>query len=265
VALKMYIFAAAVSRMKREDMLERIRTALGRPQSGTSSDIAHLSPDGLPPARLEAVSPSIPQAELIARFEAELQKVAGSTYRAAGATELEAILRQILTASQARRVALSRNPLLSETRLAAKLSAWGMTVSEWSADDNSGAAGPTGPMATFREAVFEAEVGITGVHFVLAETGSLVLTSRSEGAQLASLAPPVHVALYRENQVLGSLDDVLERLSESGGPPAADAGRSVVFVTGPSRTADIEQVLIRGVHGPREVHAILIDGICVRP
>ena len=98
----------------------------------------------------------------------------------------------------------------------------------------------------------------------LVEDGSkVILTSRTEGAQLASLAPPVHVALYRESQVLASLDDVLERLKEAGGPLSPDPGRSVVFVTGPSRTADIEQVLIRGVHGPREVHAILIGEPCL--
>jgi L-lactate dehydrogenase complex protein LldG len=251
--------------MKREQMLQRIRTALGRSQAGETSDIAHPSTDGLPPARLDGVLPSIPQNDLVAKFESELQKLAGSTHRAASATEFETLLRQILTATHARRVALSRNPLLSEVGLAAKLAAWGMAVSQWTAECHSGAAELAQPMASFREAAFEAEVGITGVHFVLAETGSLVLTSRSEGTQLASLAPPVHVALYRESQVLGSLDDVLERLKESGGPLAADAGRSVVFVTGPSRTADIEQVLIRGVHGPREVHAILVGDACLLP
>src|SRR5205814_5124805 len=165
--------------------------------------------------------------------------------------------------AHARRVALSGNPLLTELGLAAKLGVWGMTVTQWFARSKSAAAGPSEEASNFREAAFDAEVGITGAEFALAETGSLVLTSRSEGAQLASLAPPVHVALYRQNQVLASLDDVLERLALSGGPPAPDAGRSVVFVTGTSRTADIEQVLIRGVHGPREVHAILVADACL--
>jgi L-lactate dehydrogenase complex protein LldG len=111
----------------------------------------------------------------------------------------------------------------------------------------------------FRSASFAASVGITGVEFVLAETGSLVLTSATEGSQLASLAPPVHVALYLRSQVVGSLDEVLAKL---GG--AAPAGRSIVFITGPSRTADIEQILVRGVHGPGQVHAILVEESCLR-
>ena len=64
----------------------------------------------------------------------------------------------------------------------------------------------------FREEAFAAEVGITGADWVLAESGTLVLTSLTEGAQLASLAPPVHVALYRSSQVVASLEEVLERL-----------------------------------------------------
>jgi L-lactate dehydrogenase complex protein LldG len=101
------------------------------------------------------------------------------------------------------------------------------------------------------------------VEFALAETGSLVVTSLTEGAQLASLAPPVHVALYRRSQLVASLDEVLERLPVARHPDFALPGRSVVFITGTSRTADIEQILIRGVHGPGEVHAILVEEACL--
>ncbi len=106
-------------------------------------------------------------------------------------------------------------------------------------------------------------MGITGADFVLAETGSLVLTSFTEGSQLASLAPPVHVALYRRSQLRASLDEVLQNLPVSRDPTRPSPARSAVFVTGPSRTADIEQILVRGVHGPREVHAILVEEACL--
>ena len=204
--------------------------------------------------------PPIEKADQLPRFEAELQKLAGATYRAANGEQLEQSLRSIINNVHATRVVLSRNPLLKQLQFAEKLRAWGVAVKEW---PETGEAGADTGRNTFRQASFQAQVGITGVDFVLAETGSLVLTSRTEGSQLASLAPPVHVALYRESQVAGSLDDVLEALSFSDGPLVPNGGRSVVFITGTSRTADIEQVLIRGVHGPREVYAILVGEACL--
>ena len=250
----------------REEMLDRIRRALGRPQTGRPGVVTDAR--SLPPARLDGVMPPIEKPDYLPKFEAELEKLAGATYRAANAAQLDETLRSIVGDSSA--VVLSRNPVLKQLRLAEKLRAWGAAVEEWPekvGDPEPGRRAEAGAEAerseAFKGASFQARVGITGVDCVLAETGSLVLTSRTEGSQLASLAPPVHVALYRESQVAASLDDVLEALNLSGGPAAPDGGRSVVFITGTSRTADIEQVLIRGVHGPREVHAILVGEACL--
>jgi L-lactate dehydrogenase complex protein LldG len=177
---------------------------------------------------------------------------------------LEEVLLTILAHAKATSVVLSRNPLLANLNLAPLLRARGQAVSVWQAsrgEDSPGAG--DAPLRVFAEASFTATVGITGVDFALAETGSLVVTSLTEGAQLASLAPPVHVALYRRSQLVASLDEVLERLRVASHPDLALPGRSVVFITGTSRTADIEQILIRGVHGPGEVHAILVEEACL--
>ena len=98
--------------------------------------------------------------------------------------------------------------------------------------------------------------------FALAESGTLVLSSATEGSQLTSLAPPVHIALYRRRQLVASLEELLERASMGGDRGILGGGRSIVLITGTSRTADIEQILIRGVHGPRQVHAILVEDSC---
>jgi len=238
-------------------MIERIRKALGR--SGGYSEPAESS---LPPALpLDGILPAIPAEELLPRFEAEFTKVAGVAHRAARRQELEELLRTILSQAKADGVVLSRNPLLADLNLASLLRGWGKRVSVWPAlGTRDVPALGDDPLRGFTEAGFAATVGITGVEYALAETGSLVVSSRTEGAQLASLAPPLHIALYQRSQLVASLDEVLQRLPISNA--AEDPGRSVVFITGTSRTADIEQILIRGVHGPGEVHAILVGREC---
>jgi L-lactate dehydrogenase complex protein LldG len=203
--------------------------------------------------------PPLPPEEYQAKFQAEWEAVAGVAHRVATLKELETVLRQILAGSGARAVVLSRNPLLTELGIADRLRAAGKLVTSWAGDSKGGQAPSP---SQFDAASFQAEVGITGVEYVLAETGSLVLTSLTEGAQIASLAPPVHVALYRRSQLVGSLDEVLARLPISNPSDRTSPSRSVVIITGTSRTADIEQILIHGVHGPREAHAILVEETC---
>jgi len=260
---------------RREEIIRRIRKALGRPPD---SRLVIGGSTELPASPLAGILPTIPPEELLPRFEAELTKVAGMAHRATSRQGLEEILKTILLQTKAKSVVISRNPLVADLNLEPSLRAWGTGVSVWPAfgggdDPIIGEASLRG----FAEASFAATVGITGVDFALAETGSLVVTSWTEGAQLASLAPPVHVALYRRSQLVASLDEVLEKLPVAGPHPSVpppvgaaskgrgdgqDPGRSVVFITGTSRTADIEQILIRGVHGPGEVHAILVEAPC---
>lgn len=240
-------------------MLQRVRRALGRPPEGTVE-----GPRGADAAPTEAgAPPPLAAEEILPKFEAEWQKVGGAVYRAADLADLERIVQMILETAEAASVVLSRNPLLGKLRLEERLRAWGKSVTAWPKLSAAPEEDEATPLREFAAASFSAAAGITGVDFVLAETGSLVLSSRTEGSQLASLAPPVHVALYRRDQLVGSLDEVLEKLSLSRQPNGLASGRSVVLITGPSRTADIEQILVRGVHGPREVHAILVEESCL--
>lgn len=237
---------------KRDEMLAKVRQALGhttKPAIGEKSCSLGLAPGG-------SFLPPIMATEWVSAFEAELQKLGGVAHRASSTAELDRVLHDILATTNTGPVALSRNPLLLRLRLVEKLEAWGKTAEFWPQTATEEA------VARFRSQCFSAGVGITGVEFVLAESGSLILTSRSEGSQLVSLAPPIHIALYRRFQVVETLEDVLNQLQTPTPADPALPGRSVVFITGPSRTADIEQVSIRGVHGPIEVHAILVEENC---
>ena len=110
-----------------------------------------------------------------------------------------------------------------------------------------------------RRRLAESGMGITGADYAIAETGSVIVLPRRGLSRLVSVSPPVHVAIVRPSDVLGTLDDLfaLRRLEyhRNGG----DMGSYLNFITGPSRTADIEQTIVVGVHGPREVHLVLLD------
>jgi L-lactate dehydrogenase complex protein LldG len=101
-----------------------------------------------------------------------------------------------------------------------------------------------------------AEVGINFADYALADTGSLVFLSESHQSRLISLLPPVHIAIVARNKILSGLDELYTLVPQ----PAANSS-SMVIVTGPSRTADIEMRLVRGVHGPGEVHVIIVEDV----
>jgi L-lactate dehydrogenase complex protein LldG len=235
----------------RQEMLDRVRKALSRPESG--SVVGEL-----PSVDLTGVMPPLSPDDYLDKFEVEWEKVSGVAYRVSSLNELESVLQKILVPEETQAVVLSRNPILKELRIAERLAAVNKVATYWTGGLTEG----THSLADFNKASFAARAGITGVDFVLAESGTLVLSSATEGAQVASLAPPIHIALFRRHQIVGSLDEVLAKLPISSSPDRPSANRSVVFITGTSRTADIEQILIKGVHGPREVHAILVEDSC---
>jgi L-lactate dehydrogenase complex protein LldG len=112
--------------------------------------------------------------------------------------------------------------------------------------------------ARLRAVTAEAGLGLTGVDLALAETGSLVLRSGPGRPRSTSLLPPCHVAVFDRGVLVESLAQVSVFL-EAWHAHDDGLGGVINFITGPSRTADIELTLTRGVHGPKEVHAVFVD------
>lgn len=102
--------------------------------------------------------------------------------------------------------------------------------------------------------LFKIEVGVTTAQAGIAETGTLVLDSAVEQNRLVSLVPPVHIAILDASRILATLGETLALL-QSG----AEVSPAITFITGPSRTADIELTLAIGVHGPQELYVIVIE------
>ena len=105
-----------------------------------------------------------------------------------------------------------------------------------------------------RADLFRSDVGITRAQAGIAETGTLVLDSSVERNRLVSLVPPIHVAILNASQIFPTLSDVLAAL-QSGN----ELSPAITFITGPSRTADIELTLAIGVHGPQELYVVIVQ------
>jgi L-lactate dehydrogenase complex protein LldG len=100
-------------------------------------------------------------------------------------------------------------------------------------------------------------VSLTGAFAGVAETGSLMLCSGAAGPTTLNFLPETHIVVLRASRMVGPYEEAWDRLRESCG--SAGLPRTVNFVTGPSRTADIEQTIQMGAHGPRRLCILLVD------
>lgn len=111
-----------------------------------------------------------------------------------------------------------------------------------------------------RRFFIEADIGISGANFAVAETGSLVIISNEGNARLATSLPPVHIAIVTTEKFVETLEEAATLIKAL---VTASSGKKITsyvsFITGPSSTTDIEKELIIGAHGPREVHIIILD------
>lgn len=211
--------------MARDTILHKVRNALGRTVG---------QPPESPP-ELYFNRPSLTVDARIAAFTEALEALAGKVFHAR--TQEEA--RQYVAARIDAGTAIASNsPYLVECGIA---SLPGVT-SGITAKDH------------LRELCATCGFGITSADFALANTGTLVMIASPTEQRLVSLLPPVHIAVVPISRLLSSLEELLMTV-----PRPADITSSLVLITGPSRTADIEQILVRGVHGPGEIHVVLVD------
>ena len=209
----------------RDEILASIRQQLA---ASAPFDAVRPAPHQPPPA----VRPLLPQLAPLERFKQSLEAVGGHFIavknEAAAAHELQEILAQ----KGARRVAVTGAPLVRR-------------VLENIKTDITWLENPA------KAALFACDAGITGAQYGIAETGTLVLESKQERHRLASLVPPVHIALLEVAALKQTLGEVLALLDK-------DLSSLVTFITGPSRTSDIELTLAIGVHGPAELYVLMI-------
>ena len=210
--------------MERDYVMHKVRTALGR-SAGQEHGEA-------PPVRIRI--PQVAAADRADDFCRSLEALAGKTHRALSAAGACAYV----AAAIAGKTAVASNaPFLDECGI-------------------TGLAGVRSGItdrAELRDLCAKSDFGITSADYALADTGSLVMISSPNEARMISLLPPVHIAVVPRERLLTGLDELFTLL-----PKPADVSSSMVIITGPSRTADIEQFLVRGVHGPGTIHVVLV-------
>jgi L-lactate utilization protein LutC len=108
-------------------------------------------------------------------------------------------------------------------------------------------------LAELREVCAKVDIGITSADYMLGDTGTLVTIASPAEARLMSLLPPAHLAVVPKERMLTGLDELFTLV-----PRPAEITSSMVLITGPSRTADIEQILVRGVHGPGNLSVVIV-------
>ena len=185
-------------------------------------------------------------ADPVARFRDELAAAGGRLHVVADPPAAADAVMGLLGDRAVRRVLLGRGAVLDALDLPARLRAAGVETV-----DVSSAPGID------RHALFAADAAVSGADYLVAETGSVALLARPDQPRSLSLLPPLHIVVADHRQMLPDLFDLFEeRLwAEMGELPSC-----VSLVTGPSKTGDIELRLVTGVHGPGEVHVVLIDG-----
>lgn len=208
--------------------------------------------DGLPdapapPAQYQPVSildDETPDG-LLTRFRTELENLQGEVYVVA---DEEAALDQVLSllAESGTRQALTWDwPHIPLPGLALALGEAGIEALQARPDN--------------REACEAAEVGISGADAAIAATGSLVVSTAPGMGRLATLLPPQHVVLLRQEQLLPSLEAWVAQ-QRAGDLAHLGTRSNLCIITGPSRTADIEKNLVLGVHGPGRLQVVVVEG-----
>ena len=189
----------------------------------------------------EKTQPQKDHLSLTEMFREELEAVGGHCVVVRGEIEAGLALSEIVsklptTLTSPPRTALSDAPLVQ--RLARQLAA--------EVENTPNAA-----------KLFDCDIGVTSAQAAIAETGTLVLESECERHRLVSLLPPVHIAVLNAANICLSLGEALRLVRRDG---STTMSRAITFITGPSRTADIELTLTIGVHGPKELYVIVDDG-----
>lgn len=186
------------------------------------------------------------RAALLAQFASELLPIGARVHQASSIDSAAEYIARIVVERKARTIVATDAEVVEGLDLRKRLGSAGIRYATEASGD-----------ADLRSIAIDAGIGVSGVDYALADIGTLVLLARKGQPRSISLVPPVHIAIVKADQVVHGLDDLFGLLRSEKG--VKDLGSAVTFITGPSRTADIELTLVVGVHGPQELHVVIMQ------
>lgn len=211
----------------REDILDRVRGRLGRTAENAGPSKAGV--DAWLGARAQGPRPAV-RGNLDDVFCEKSRKMSSSVDTVGSMADVPAAVARYLTSAQ----------------LAPAAVCWPQLAGlPWAA---------AGLAVTPRGALDKDLVGITGAFCAIAETGTLALLSGPDTPATVSLLPETHVAILRASRVVAGMEEAWKLLRDELG----ELPRAVNFISGPSRTGDIEQTIVLGAHGPYRVHIVIV-------
>jgi L-lactate dehydrogenase complex protein LldG len=231
----------------RESFLDRVRKAVA---AGNRAGMVHPLPERNGVGYQGASDP-------LARFQNEWKAAGGQFDLLPDADAARATVLGLIQSQESRKVLLGKEPLVLMLNLPELLKEQGLEIVPWPELNDS-----VGHASGSDKPFFTADIGISGVDFLIAETGSLVVRSSPSQPRSISLLPPVHIVLAERRQILPDLFDLFPKTSEVSkdfGSLGAALPSGLTLITGPSKTGDIELRLVTGVHGPGTVHVLMLN------
>lgn len=220
---------------ERKEFIKSIRERLGEYHPTRAPEIAWTPERERPQVREPG------RGELPELFLAELQELGGHGKRLRDLAEAREYVLELVSSRSVGGVIRWTGEPLDSLGVDEPLRQSGVEVTLWRESEE------------LREKVAVAEVGISTAAGAIAQTGSLILTSDPRYGRTVTLLPPTYVAIVPAERIMYSLPEALEWMGREELP------RNFCFHTGPSRSGDIEQSLAIGVHGPGDVHVLIIE------
>ncbi len=225
-----------MSNNAREEILSRIRTGL----TGTSYDTIESTRDFTEERIVILRETEAVRESLTRQFLTEVEKVNGNTETAADDLGIEQYIIRLIKDKNLRTFSIWESEYLKALNLKQKLKDGGLKLIT----------------AKNKNRVSMSDIGITEADYAISDTGTMVLLANKNQPRSISLLPPIHLAVVKKENIVRNIHDLFvilkDTLSET-----QELGSCMTFITGPSRTADIELNLTLGVHGSKELYVII--------